>query len=149
MIYSKLENIDKYSSLHPLFSAAFDALNKYANSDAAPGKYIIDGDNLFLNVQSYTTSGKDKFEQHLKYIDIQYVIRGKENIKVTTASEAEMTDSYNDYNDCALYKSVGCTTTVEMSDGSALILFPEDLHNPGLPQVKESNVRKIVVKVKI
>ena len=42
-------------------------------------RYDIDGDNLYAPVSEYLTKNEEdaKFEAHQKYIDIQYVVSGK------------------------------------------------------------------------
>lgn len=149
MIYTKITNIDSYSSLHPRFKDAFAALKEYALADTPTGKYFIGGDNLFVNVQAYDTEDGDKFEQHHKYIDIQYVISGCEDIKAVNIDDAILTDEYSDSEDCAFYRPAAGVATFEMTAGDALILFPDDPHCPGLPHGAPSHVQKAIVKVRI
>lgn len=151
MVFTKISSIDKYASLHPSFKMAFDALRKYASPDTPEGKYVIDGDNLFVNVQAYETEMPDKiqYEGHCRYIDIQYVISGNEDIKVMNIDDSDVTKEYDPENDYALYAPLGAESTCELSAGDLLILFPEDLHAPGLAHKAPSYVQKIVVKVKI
>ena len=49
-----------------------------------PGRHDIDGDALFVNCMSVTTSlpASKSFEAHHRYLDIHYVIEGEELIGV-------------------------------------------------------------------
>lgn len=51
-------------------------------SKYSDGKHIIDEDLMHVIVSTYTTeNGTEKlFEAHRKYIDIQFMIRGRESI---------------------------------------------------------------------
>ena len=51
-------------------------------------RYDIDGDNLYATVSEYITKNEEdaKFEAHQKYIDIQYVISGKEIMSIAPLS---------------------------------------------------------------
>lgn len=150
MVFTKISNISAYASLHPRFKPAFEALKKYASPDTPDGRYEIDGDNLFVNVNSYRTASKDElYEQHHKYIDIQYIAAGKETIKAINLDGALLADPYKEERECAFYKPGKGTAIFEMTDGDALILFPDDPHCPGLVYGEETNVKKIIVKVKV
>ena len=51
-------------------------------------RYDIDGDNLYAPVSEYLTKNEEDamFEAHRKYIDIQYVITGSEQMSVAPIS---------------------------------------------------------------
>ena len=151
MVYTKIKDIAAYASLHPRFPAAFDALKKYASVDTPDGHYVIDGDNLFVNVDTYETADKktELYEQHHKYIDIQYIVSGKETIKAINLDDALISEEYKEERECAFYVPAAGVASFGMTDGDALILFPTDPHCPGLPLGNTSFVKKIIVKVKI
>ncbi|TVY02905.1 YhcH/YjgK/YiaL family protein [Paenibacillus cremeus] len=50
-------------------------------------------------------------------------------------------------NDCALYIEVPNETQLRLIPGMLVVLFPEDIHRPGLSQGVPARVRKVVVKV--
>ncbi|HXS56138.1 MAG TPA: YhcH/YjgK/YiaL family protein [Hanamia sp.] len=84
MIIDRLENADKYFSVHPLFSKAFSYIKLQNLESIEPGTYEID-DDAFRSIIS-DKPGKTleesvaKFESHNKHIDIQLCINGKEKI---------------------------------------------------------------------
>ncbi len=113
-------------------------------------RYDIDGDNLFATVSEYFTKDPDtaEFEAHRKYIDIQYVIRGKEIINIAPIATVEKVLSpYNEEKDIefvTVENIINYTATPERF----FIFFPDDAHRPGIKDQVNAKVRKIVIKVK-
>ncbi|MEM8495499.1 MAG: YhcH/YjgK/YiaL family protein, partial [Planctomycetota bacterium] len=72
MIFDTFTTHDRYSALHPLFEEAFAALRDFDIS-TPDGRIQLRGDDLFLNVERYTTEPADhrRFESHRDYLDIQ------------------------------------------------------------------------------
>lgn len=148
MVLGVIENCERYYSLHQGFKEAFDFLKKSSESMPAPGKYEIQGDRLFAVVQQYeTSSAKDnKYEGHRKYIDIQFMLSGREIIEWANITEAPADAKYdegNDFLDTGEVEGTGC----KLSRGSFAILYPEDLHKPRCVWGESCPVDKIVVKV--
>lgn len=114
-------------------------------------RYDIDGDNLYAPVSEYVTKNVEdaKFEAHQKYIDIQYIISGTELMSVAPMSmKKDVTTPYD------ATKDVGFMTVTKCSDYKAtsanfFIFFPSDIHRPSVKVGDNSNVKKIVVKVKV
>jgi YhcH/YjgK/YiaL family protein len=114
-------------------------------------RYEIDGDNVFAPVSEYLSKNEEvaKFEAHKKYIDIQYVISGIEQMSVAPFSAL---DSITVPYDAA--KEVEFMTVKESRHFKAtperfFIFFPSDIHRPGLKIGENTQVKKIVVKVKV
>jgi YhcH/YjgK/YiaL family protein len=114
-------------------------------------RYDIDGDNLYAPVSEYMSKNEEdaKYEAHQKYIDIQYVITGKELIGVAPMSQKkEITDPYNPEKD-VLFLTVDGAKICPAAPDRFFIFFPDDAHRPGVKDGENSQVRKIVVKVKV
>lgn len=114
-------------------------------------RYEIDGDNVFAPVSEYLSKNEEdaRYEAHKKYIDIQYVISGVEQMSVAPMSAL---DSITVPYDPA--KEVEFMTVKESSHSKAtperfFIFFPSDIHRPGLKIGENAMVKKIVVKVKV
>lgn len=129
---------------------AFTFLNSNDLSKLAIGRYQLEGDSLFVNVSEYTTLNEEetRFEVHQKYADIQYLVSGEEKIGIVALTESTVTDPYNPEKDAAFL------TTAEnhyrlASPERFFIFFPDDAHRPGVKNVENIRVRKIVVKVLI
>jgi len=114
-------------------------------------RYDLDGDNLFALVQEYNSKNVEdaRFESHQKYIDIQYVASGKEQMGVATVSQKQdILEPYDATKDIE-FMTVSQDVVYKASPERFFIFFPSDLHRPGLKDGESSPVRKIVVKVKI
>lgn len=112
-----------------------------------PGRYDIDGDNVFVVVHDYSTrnSAECEFEAHRKYIDVQYIAKGSELIGYAPFRGQDVTADYDEEKDAAFFK--GYASFIKMDKGMFAIFFPEDLHMPGTGD--GGPVRKVVVKVRV
>lgn len=145
MILDRLENAKKYEALHPKFAKAFDYLRKFS-TDIAPGRYELDGDKLYVNVMDIQNHGREtaKLEAHKKYIDIQYIFSGDEEMGwKDTALCGSVSTAYDDKADYALYTD-SADSWFAVPAGAFTIFFPEDAH---APSIGSGTVRKAVVKV--
>jgi len=152
MIVDNLSNSKMYYGLSNKFEKAFDFIKKTIEENLPVGKYEIDGTEVYGLVQEYTskTEEQGKFEGHRKYIDIQYIISGIETIEVIDISKAKANTEYNNVKDIEFYDNNEKTGSVVLEDGEYAILYPNDIHKPGLAfKGENSPVKKIVVKVKI
>jgi YhcH/YjgK/YiaL family protein len=114
-------------------------------------RYEIDGDNVYAPISEYMTKNEEdaKYEAHQKYIDIQYVINGKELIGIAPMSlKKEILDPYNPEKD-VMFLSVERIINFKATPDRFFIFFPDDTHRPGLKDGENSQVRKVVVKVKV
>jgi YhcH/YjgK/YiaL family protein len=114
-------------------------------------RYDIDGDNLYAPVSEYLTKNEEdaRYEAHRKYIDIQYVISGKELIGVAPLSQKkEILEPFDSTKDIEFFTVTGGVDHLALPD-RFFIFFPGDAHRPGLKDGENSPVRKIVVKVKV
>ena len=84
MILDHLDNALLYGGLGQRIAVGLAMLNEDRVRNAAPGKYQVDGDNLFYVVSEYETKPVEegKFEIHRRYMDIQYIVSGCECIGV-------------------------------------------------------------------
>ncbi len=120
-----------------------------ANTEAK--QYDIDGDIVYAPVSEYVTRDPEGavFESHRKYIDIQYVIAGKELIGLAGPGDIqEVTKPYDEMTD-AEFMTVTNSTELQATPGKFFIFFPDDLHRPGMKDGVNSPVRKIVVKIRV
>lgn len=152
MIVDNLKNSEMYYGLSNKFEKAFEFIRKVAEENLPVGKYEIDGTGVYGLVQEYTskTEEQGKFEGHRKYIDIQYIISGIERIEVIDISKAQPNTEYNNEKDIEFYDNNEKTVNVVLEAGEYVILYPNDIHKPGMTFGNEpTTVKKIVVKVKI
>ena len=86
MIFDEKKNLDFYRNLgiEGRYAKAVDFLKNTDLEALEPGKYEIDGKNVYANVTAYTTIPWEeaKYEAHEHYTDIQYVIEGSERFLI-------------------------------------------------------------------
>ena len=148
MIFDTLTNVDNYKGLGRVYTA-LKFLSETDFSKIDLGRYELDGDNIFYMVQSYDTDpSKTVSEAHRKYIDIQFMVEGEEIIGVADIfSEKELTEAKEE-NDVWFYNCK--TEPLTLSAGKYMVLYPNDLHCPGVAtKGRALTCRKVVVKVKV
>ena len=150
MIADTLKNRYLYENISPRIKTSLEYIANTDFSKMEPGKYELDGENLFILVQEYDTIPLEegKWECHQKYIDIQYIAEGIEQIGVNNIGKMQFTTEYNNEKDIAFLSGNGDYVT--FSKGSYGIFFPEDAHQAKIaPQNVIGKVKKVVVKIKI
>ncbi|TDX52496.1 YhcH/YjgK/YiaL family protein [Orenia marismortui] len=149
MIIDNLKNAEFYYNLHNRMATAFKFLLEEDLSELKPGKYEIEGDNIFASVESYNTKAKEEgsWEGHRKYLDIQYIIDGVEMMGCTDLKGMKLSEEYNQEKDILFLEGEGNFFTLEA--GNFAIFMPQDIHMPALSADKSQKVKKVVVKVKL
>ncbi len=151
MISDTLEYCRRYAGLSPRFSAAFEFLEKLPASQPT-GRYDLDGDNCFALVQAYATKPADqaKFETHRQYIDIQFIQSGRETMLwAPLAALTQVIQPYIAEKDVIFYATPPHMTPINFGPGQFVIFFPTDGHAGGLECEGPSEVRKVVIKVRV
>lgn len=109
------------------------------------------GDEMYAAVSEYTTKDREGalFEAHKKYIDIQYIIVGKELMDVAPLKNMTVTKPYNPEGD-ALFGTVPGFSALKAAPGRFFIFFPDDAHRPCMTDGDEGTyIRKIVIKLPV
>ena len=151
MIIDNIQNCEKYFSLHPSLQAAFGQLQALT-AENEPGRYTVDGDLIFVNHAAYTTKAHDacKYENHRKYIDIQYVLSGAERIDLIAAEQLTVTENKYEASDIAFFADHVPQTSVTLHAGEFVLIFADEAHRPCMADGNvPSAVVKAVAKVKI
>jgi biofilm protein TabA len=148
MILDQLSNASFYYRLHERLARGLRYLQECDSTSTAPGRYAIDGDQIFALFQEYNTKPREGglWEAHRKYIDIQYVAQGVELMGYANLSQMR-TEPYDEARD--FVPVFGDGLFVPMPAGTFVILAPQDAHMPGIAPGTPLPVRKIVVKVAV
>ena len=145
-----LEFSFRYAKNKEAWEKAFAWLKNTDLIAIAPGKYQLDGDRLYVSVAEGATKSMEetRWEAHQKYIDIQYVVNGKEKIGVAPFSKAVGIEPFSVEKDVGFYEipEADCKYYVAQP-GTFFIFFPNDAHRPGIVVKGNEQVKKIVVKV--
>lgn len=145
MIKGNISNIENLSNLPDTIINGLNYIKNTNFSSLKDGKIFIDGENMFVNIQTYMTKEDANYEAHRKYADIQYIISGSEKIGVTDYKTCSTVIAYDEVNDIEFLSGNG--NDIILKEGEFLILYPEDAHKPSISISESTQVRKAVVKV--
>lgn len=122
-------------------------------SKVADGRYELDGDKMYANVETYTTAGRStkKPEAHNKYIDVQYLGKGTEKIYFAPrTADVKVVEDYAQERDLLFFENIEEKDAAILNAGCFAVLFPWELHRPGcIAETEPSEVQKIVVKIAV
>ena len=150
MIADTIENIEPYLALGGNLARGLEFLRDAEAATLPEGRHEIDGDNVYALVQRYTTTpptGKD-FEAHLEYVDIQFVVSGRETSYWAPVASLSVKVQYRSEQDAAMYQD-GESSAIALRPGAFAVFFPQDAHKPGCAAGTASDVKKIVVKCRL
>jgi YhcH/YjgK/YiaL family protein len=138
----------QYQAHKTYWDEAFAFLKGHDLSTLSTGKHGIDGENVYASVTESRSKDFDstQWESHRKYIDLQYVIDGKELIGVEPVSKATVIKPYDEKKDVANYTADG--KLYAATPGTFFIFFPSDAHRPNITPGGNKVVKKIVIKVR-
>jgi biofilm protein TabA len=146
MIFSTLSQSDRYAALHPLFPRAFEYIRNTNLKALTPGHYPIIGDDLFAIVEHVPgrTRAEAQLECHRRYIDIQLVLEGVDEMGWKPFAECrEPVDDYRAEHDIQFFRDAPASW-IATPPGTFCIFFPEDAH---APLVSAGSIRKVVIKI--
>ena len=148
MIYDTLDHLEAYRGVHPGVMRGLELLRDTDFSQWEDGRHEIDGERLFILLQSYETKlQNDTPEAHRKYIDIQYLLSGQEQMGVGPLEEMTEEVEARPEGDIWFYR--GPLSAILLSGRRFTALWPGDAHAPGIAvDRKPAPCRKCVVKVR-
>jgi YhcH/YjgK/YiaL family protein len=150
MIYDNIKNSLKYKGISPLLDKALEYIQNIDVSLLNTGKNVINGENLFVMMFDYTSIDESEavYETHKKYIDIQLVLKGDEHIRCYPESAPKVLKPYDEKGDAELF-SLSPGISLKLEPGVFALFMPEEYHAPKITVDDKSEVRKIVVKIRI
>ena len=152
MILDTLAQHARYTAWMPSLADAFDFLLTRANAQLSPGKYDIDGERMFALAAQYDTRDFESAEPeaHRKYLDVQYLVAGREIIYWTPLGEVgPVTKPYDAERDILFFARNAVGRPIELAAGHFAIFLPEDAHEPNCHAGPQGRVHKVVVKVRL
>jgi YhcH/YjgK/YiaL family protein len=130
MILDSLAAAGEYEALGTGIALGLAYLRGF-DPDTPDGRYELDGDDLFALVQTYDTAPatEKRFEAHRRYLDIQHVSAGTDDI--------------------VFFQEPGVSSSFLLRAGDFAIFHPGDAHKPGCMAGGKTQVKKVVVKVRL
>jgi len=133
---------------NPNYIKALEYIKKTDLNALETGKHIIDGDNLFVNINDsqMKTPEQARLEVHDKYIDIQIPLSKSESFGIKPRMECKTPDGeFNTEKDILFYKDKDWKT-VSVSPGESIVFEPDTAH---APLIGEGTIHKAIFKVKV
>ncbi len=148
MVVGTLKNSERYYVFGENFKKAFEFLKNNDIAKMELGRHDIDGDNVFILVQEYTSKTMDNcgLEVHAKYADVHFVKEGFEYLGYAPVDRVgEPAIAYDPVADATFYEKE--CEFVLLAEGDIAIVFPEDAHMPQKRALVPTKVRKACIKV--
>ena len=150
MIIDTLTAAAQNSFYPPVIRKALQAVLQQEPHTLPPGKYTVDGDNLFFTVVEGSTKplAEQRPEYHRQYIDIHIVLRGEEVIGAGNKGLEIVDDGpFNTAHDIGFCQAISSETLIHLHPEELAILFPGELHRPMAAMDAGAPLRKIIVKI--
>lgn len=148
VIIDHLRNADRYRPLNPGIGPALGFLHRPDLASLPAGRYEVEGDRVYALVSEYSTSplAERRWEAHRRYIDLQYLVAGRERIGYSPLCRMQP-EPYDETKDVLRLSGEGeCLT---LAPGDFMLLWPDDAHMPGVAAGEPAPVRKVVVKIRV
>ena len=132
MILDELAAARRYCGLHALFREGFEFLARPDLESLEGGRHELRGDRLFALVNRDPGRGRSgaRLEAHRKYIDIQYLVSGNEEIGWRPTGQCDtLSEAYDDDRDIMFFADEPLTW-ITLPAGKFMIFYPEDAHAP-------------------
>ena len=148
MIFDKLSNAHLYYGISKRIEKALKWLGSTDLDALSPGSHEIEGDNIYARVSTAETKPVEQcqLETHYKYIDIQYVHKGKEYMGTLPAEFLGKVVKNDIENDVCFFE--GTPDLVTTAAGYFMLVFPHDAHAPRIAKGSPMKTHKVVVKIK-
>ena len=144
MIICPWKDIMRYAPALPGLEEAVAAVNALTDYEAKTYP-LSDGNRFFVAVG--TTKAPDLAEAHRKYLDIQYIVKGKEVMGWADLADCQPAGDFNEEKDVGRYD--GDFEFITIPEGVCYVAFPEDAHMPGRHLDVPNDFVKVVVKLKV
>ena len=146
MIVDMFSNLIFYKSMIKNLEKGIEAIKKQEKLEV--GRYEFDGG--FFMIQNGFTKPMEEgtFEAHRKYVDIQIVVEGSEDVAWADLSDLKEETAYNEEKDAARF--TGVTDHIfHVTTGMCYVAFPHDGHKPVRHVKNQQTYTKIVMKLPI
>jgi len=146
MILDSLDNIAECRELHPALAEALDFIRSADLAALSPGRHEVRDDRIYVSVSRGPGRARDDglLEVHRKYIDIQIVLDGREEMGWKPLSRCARPEAgYDAERDIQFFQDEP-DSWMTVRPGQFAVFFPWDAH---LPLVSAGIVHKAVVKV--
>lgn len=148
MVIDKLENLPMYFSLHPDMEKAYEFLKAFYENPGELRRYDLNDQGLFVNAETYTTKPAEgrEAEAHRKYVDLQFVVSGQEQIGIAPLETATPAGDFSEERDIGFY-TCKYTQWAQLRSGWFALIWPHEAHLPCTQLGEACTVVKTVAKL--
>lgn len=149
MIFGNIKNLKEFSYLEEDILKCLEYAKTHELLSLKKGSHEIDGDRLFVNIVEYeTTTPENRFwEAHKDYLDLHFMLSGKEQIDVNFIDNMEQKEFAP--KDDFLPLEGEANSHVVLTKGDFLICYPNDGHRTGVQVGEPMMIKKAIFKIKI
>ena len=151
MIFSSIHTKDDFKNYPAAVQRAIEYLKNNDFTKMETGVYEIEGKLMYAQVFDAETEPLEarKPEYHEKYLDVQFLVTGREKLGFTPdTGNYEVAERY-DERDLIFVKDVENEGFITSTPGCFCVFFPTDIHRPQVADGEPMKVRKVVVKVSV
>lgn len=138
-------------AFHPVIDQAIEWIATTDFAQLTLGKYDIlpDGKMFCLLQEMETVAPNDmRAESHFDYVDIQYLLSGREVIGVARSNPEDiLVEDRRPNNDIVFYNSTINESMIALEPGMFAVFFPHDVHRPCCHLSSPAKIRKAVIKI--
>ena len=150
MVCDHIKYASEYFNLSHGIRYALEYLQSTDVGALDAGRHELHGDRVFALVSDYDTRAPEEtfWEAHRRHVDVQCTCTRVRSASATANLAAFEAEPYDEVRDLLVARG-NSSAFVEVGAGGFVILFPHDVHMPGLIARAVERVRKIVVKVRL
>ena len=135
MIYDRIKNLSAYQRL-PGIAIVKDFIENHDLLSLPAGKIPL-GCGIYVNVNLYTPKDTGRYEAHRRFMDLQYVVSGEEDmycVPLDCAIADAQDGVYQEEKDIQFFAGAKEDTAVQLPfhAGDFALFYPQDVHMPGI-----------------
>lgn len=149
MIHNSLFNPRFGRGLAPALISTLTELRQCNLPELASGRHPIDGDTIFMDVMTLTTTpaAEKRAEMHREYIALHLLISGEERIEYGLAGSGHREQLHDDHRDMLLLDIKRHPQTLHMTHGMFAIFFQMEPHKTGCLWQQPQQIKKAVISI--
>lgn len=145
MIVCPFKDLARYTAVIPGLEEALGVINGISSLE--PATYPLSCGRVLVQEGTTKPAEGRLLEAHRKYLDIQYIVKGKEFIGWAPVEALTLDGEFDETKDVGMY--AGKCEYIEIAEGYCYVVFPEDAHKPGSHLEVPNDYTKMVVKLKV
>ncbi len=121
---------------------------KEAQPDIEDGVHVINSRvKAIVSEYEIKAVNENGYEAHRKFIDIQYLLKGREKNYCLPIEKLKEIKEYSEEKDAAFYEAEVPAQELMLGEGYFAIYWPQDGHMPCMSASTHITVKKVVVKI--